>query len=154
MLVLGLGLLAFCMGTASGVIFGKIMSKFSKEPFNPMLGAAGVSAVPMSARIVHHMGQQENKRNFLLMHAMGPNVAGVIGLGRCRWLLPRPVHQFLDIRGGLFLKEKTPTPPKEFRRLLIAALPQTNNRSFFAVLEALADAAIFVLPKAKQIWRI
>ncbi len=79
LLVLGLGLLAFCMGTAGGVIFGKIMSKFSKEPFNPMLGAAGVSAVPMSARIVHHMGQQENKRNFLLMHAMGPNVAGVIG---------------------------------------------------------------------------
>jgi oxaloacetate decarboxylase beta subunit len=79
LLVLVLGLLAFCLGTGSGVIFGKIMSKFSKEPFNPMLGASGVSAVPMSARIVHHLGQTENKKNFLLMHAMGPNVAGVIG---------------------------------------------------------------------------
>ena len=79
LLVLFLGLAAFCVGTGAGVFFGKIMSKFSKEPFNPMLGAAGVSAVPMSARIVHHMGQQNNKRNFLLMHAMGPNVAGVIG---------------------------------------------------------------------------
>ncbi len=79
LMVLFLGLAAFCVGTASGVIFGKIMSKLSKEPFNPMLGAAGVSAVPMSARIVHHMGQRANKRNCLLMHAMGPNVAGVIG---------------------------------------------------------------------------
>ena len=79
LLVLFLGLAAFCVGTASGVMFGKIMSKISKEPFNPILGAAGVSAVPMSARIVHHMGQEANKRNFLLMHAMGPNVAGVIG---------------------------------------------------------------------------
>ena len=79
LLVLFLGLAAFCVGTGSGVMFGKIMAKISKEPFNPMLGAAGVSAVPMSARIVHHMGQQANKRNFLLMHAMGPNVAGVIG---------------------------------------------------------------------------
>jgi len=78
-MVLFLGLAAFCVGTASGVIFGKIMSKFSKEPFNPMLGAAGVSAVPMSARIVQHLGQHENKKNYLLMHAMGPNVAGVIG---------------------------------------------------------------------------
>ena len=79
LMVLGLGLAAFMIGTAFGVIFGKIMSKLSKQPFNPMLGAAGVSAVPMSARIVQHMGQKENKRNYLLMHAMGPNVAGVIG---------------------------------------------------------------------------
>ncbi len=79
LMVLFLGLAAFCVGTASGVVFGKIMSKFSKEPFNPMLGAAGVSAVPMSARIVQHMGQEANKKNYLLMHAMGPNVAGVIG---------------------------------------------------------------------------
>ena len=79
LMVLGLGLAAFMVGTAFGVIFGKIMSKLSKQPFNPMLGAAGVSAVPMSARIVQHMGQKENKRNYLLMHAMGPNVAGVIG---------------------------------------------------------------------------
>ncbi len=79
LMVLFLGLAAFMVGTAFGVIFGKIMSKFSKEPFNPMIGAAGVSAVPMSARIVQYMGQRENKKNYLLMHAMGPNVAGVIG---------------------------------------------------------------------------
>ena len=79
LMVLLLGLFAFCVGTAFGVLFGKIMSKFSKQPFNPMLGAAGVSAVPMSARIVQHMGQKYNKKNYLLMHAMGPNVAGVIG---------------------------------------------------------------------------
>lgn len=79
LLVLFLGLAAFAVGTAGGVVLGKIMSWLSKEPFNPMLGAAGVSAVPMSARIVQHMGQQESKRNYLLMHAMGANVAGVIG---------------------------------------------------------------------------
>jgi oxaloacetate decarboxylase beta subunit len=67
------------VGTAGGVLLGKVMSWLSGEPFNPMLGAAGVSAVPMSARIVQHMGQQENKKNYLLMHAMGANVAGVIG---------------------------------------------------------------------------
>jgi oxaloacetate decarboxylase beta subunit len=58
---------------------GKIMNLFSKEKINPMIGAAGVSAVPMSARVVQILGQQANPRNFLLMHAMGPNVAGVIG---------------------------------------------------------------------------
>lgn len=79
LMVLGLGLFAFAMGTAGGVVLGLVMSKLSKEPFNPMLGACGVSAVPMSARIVQHMGMKENPRNYLLMHAMGPNVAGVIG---------------------------------------------------------------------------
>jgi len=79
LLVLFLGLVAFAISTAGGVIMGKIYSKISKNPINPMIGAAGVSAVPMSARIVQHMGQKENKQNFLLMHAMGPNVAGVIG---------------------------------------------------------------------------
>lgn len=79
LMVLFLGLAAFAVGTAGGVLLGKVLSWFSKEPFNPMLGAAGVSAVPMSARIVQHMGQQESKRNYLLMHAMGANVAGVIG---------------------------------------------------------------------------
>ena len=79
LMVLMLGLAAFAVGTAGGVFVGKIFSWFSKEPFNPMLGAAGVSAVPMSARIVHHLGQEENKKNYLLMHAMGANVAGVIG---------------------------------------------------------------------------
>ncbi|MGL5051608.1 MAG: sodium ion-translocating decarboxylase subunit beta [Fusobacteriaceae bacterium] len=74
-----LGLLAFSFGTASGVIFGKIMCKLSGQKINPMIGAAGVSAVPMAARIVQKIGQEENPSNFLLMHAMGPNVAGVIG---------------------------------------------------------------------------
>jgi len=79
MLVLLLGLVAFGFGTVGGVLLGKVYSKLSKEPFNPMVGAAGVSAVPMAARIVQHLGQKENRQNFLLMHAMGPNVAGVIG---------------------------------------------------------------------------
>ncbi|NOZ85339.1 MAG: sodium ion-translocating decarboxylase subunit beta [Deltaproteobacteria bacterium] len=79
LLVLFLGLCAFGFGTAGGVLLGKVMSWFSKKPFNPMLGAAGVSAVPMAARVVHYMGQKENKKNYLLMHAMGPNAAGVIG---------------------------------------------------------------------------
>ncbi|MFH1058400.1 MAG: sodium ion-translocating decarboxylase subunit beta [Pseudomonadota bacterium] len=79
LLVLCLGLVAFAFSTVGGVLLGKLMSRFSKEPLNPMIGASGVSAVPMSARIVHHLGQEANKRNYLLMHAMGPNVAGVIG---------------------------------------------------------------------------
>lgn len=74
-----LGLVAFAVATAAGVLLGKVMNWLSKEPINPMIGAAGVSAVPMSARVVQRMGQQANPRNFLLMHAMGPNVAGVIG---------------------------------------------------------------------------
>lgn len=74
-----LGLIAFATATVGGVLMGKLMAKFSKEPFNPIIGAAGVSAVPMSARVVQRMGQKANPRSFLLMHAMGPNVAGVIG---------------------------------------------------------------------------
>ena len=74
-----LGLFAFGFGTAGGVIFGKIMCKLSGGKINPMIGAAGVSAVPMAARVVQKVGQEENPSNFLLMHAMGPNVAGVIG---------------------------------------------------------------------------
>ena len=77
--ILLLGLFAFAVGTATGVIFGKLMAYFSKTPINPMIGAAGVSAVPMSARVVQKIGLEENPKNFLLMHAMGPNVAGVIG---------------------------------------------------------------------------
>ena len=61
------------------MIFGKIMNKFSKDPINPLIGAAGVSAVPMAARVVNKVGLESDPRNFLLMHAMGPNVAGVIG---------------------------------------------------------------------------
>lgn len=74
-----LGLIAFCFGTAGGVLFGKLMYKISGGKVNPLIGAAGVSAVPMSARIVQKIGQEENPSNFLLMHAMGPNVSGVIG---------------------------------------------------------------------------
>ncbi|MFP4698152.1 MAG: sodium ion-translocating decarboxylase subunit beta [Eubacteriales bacterium] len=77
--ILGLGLIAFCVGTATGVLFGKLMSKLSRDKINPLIGAAGVSAVPMAARIVQKVGKDENPDNFLLMHAMGPNVAGVIG---------------------------------------------------------------------------
>jgi sodium ion-translocating decarboxylase, beta subunit len=77
--ILALGLFAFAFGTVGGVLFGKIMCKLSGGKVNPMIGAAGVSAVPMAARVVQKVGQEENPGNFLLMHAMGPNVAGVIG---------------------------------------------------------------------------
>ena len=74
-----LGLLAFCFGTAGGVLFGKLMYVLTKGKVNPLIGSAGVSAVPMAARVAQKVGQQENPSNFLLMHAMGPKVAGVIG---------------------------------------------------------------------------
>lgn len=78
--ILGLGALAFSFGTASGVIMAKLMNVISPEnKVNPLIGAAGVSAVPMSARVANKVGQESNPHNFLLMHAMGPNVAGVIG---------------------------------------------------------------------------
>ncbi len=77
--IIALGLLAFCIGTAGGVLFGKLMYLFSGGKVNPLIGSAGVSAVPMAARVSQKVGQQENPSNFLLMHAMGPNVAGVIG---------------------------------------------------------------------------
>ena len=79
LLILVLGVVAFSFGTATGLILAKIMNYFSKSKINPLIGAAGVSAVPMAARVVQKIGQQENPSNFLLMHAMGPNVAGVIG---------------------------------------------------------------------------
>ncbi len=88
LLVLALGIVAFAMATMAGVIMAKVMNLFSKTKINPMIGAAGVSAVPMSARVVQRMGQKANPRNFLLMHAMGPNVAGAIGAA---------------IAGGIFL---------------------------------------------------
>lgn len=77
--ILALGAVAFSIGTATGVIMAKVMGKFSKSPINPLLGAAGVSAVPMAARVVNKVGLEANPHNFLLMHAMGPNVAGVLG---------------------------------------------------------------------------
>lgn len=77
--ILVLGAIAFVIGTASGVLMAKLMNVFSKEPVNPLIGAAGVSAVPMAARVVNKEGLAANPHNFLLMHAMGPNVAGVLG---------------------------------------------------------------------------
>lgn len=77
--IFALGIFAFATATASGVLIGKLMCKLSKGKINPMIGAAGVSAVPMAARVVHKEGVKEDPTNFLLMHAMGPNVAGVIG---------------------------------------------------------------------------
>ena len=78
-LIFGLGALSFSIATAGGVLFAKFMNLFLKDKINPLVGAAGVSAVPDSARVVQMMGQQEDPHNFLLMHAMAPNVAGVIG---------------------------------------------------------------------------
>lgn len=77
--IIVLGLAAFCVGTAGGVLFAKLMCKVSGGKINPLIGSAGVSAVPMAARVSQKVGQVENPANFLLMHAMGPNVAGVIG---------------------------------------------------------------------------
>jgi sodium ion-translocating decarboxylase beta subunit len=77
--ILVLGMLAFAIGTASGVLMAKLMNRLSSSPINPLIGAAGVSAVPMAARVVNKVGLEANAQNYLLMHAMGPNVAGVIG---------------------------------------------------------------------------
>jgi oxaloacetate decarboxylase beta subunit len=77
--ILALGLAAFVIGTASGVLLAKLMNKLSKDKINPLIGSAGVSAVPMAARVSNKVGLEANPQNFLLMHAMGPNVAGVIG---------------------------------------------------------------------------
>jgi len=77
--ILALGAVAFSIGTASGVLMAKLMNKLSKDQVNPLIGAAGVSAVPMAARVANKVGLEANPHNFLLMHAMGPNVAGVLG---------------------------------------------------------------------------
>ena len=78
LVILGLGLVAFMVDTAGGVLFAKLMNLFSKEKINPMIGAAGISAFPMAGRIVHKMGLKEDPQNFLLMHSMGVNVSGQI----------------------------------------------------------------------------
>ena len=77
--ILSLGIIAFSIGTASGILMAKLMNVLSKNKINPLIGAAGVSAVPMAARVVNKVGLENDSQNFLLMHAMGPNVAGVIG---------------------------------------------------------------------------
>lgn len=79
LLIFALGLCAFMTSTVAGILLAKIMNLFSANKINPLLGAAGVSAVPMAARVVHKVGMEADKKNYLLMHAMGPNVAGVIG---------------------------------------------------------------------------
>lgn len=79
LMILGMGIIAFSLGTGSGVLLAKLMNVFSKEKINPLIGSAGVSAVPMAARVSQTEGQKAEPSNFLLMHAMGPNVAGVIG---------------------------------------------------------------------------
>ena len=79
LLIMGMGIVAFGFGTAGGVLLAKFMNLFLKEKINPLIGSAGVSAVPMAARVSQVEGQKANPANFLLMHAMGPNVAGVIG---------------------------------------------------------------------------
>ena len=79
LMILGVGIVAFGLGSAGGVLLAKLMNLFVKEKINPLIGSAGVSAVPMAARVSQTVGQEENPGNFLLMHAMGPNVAGVIG---------------------------------------------------------------------------
>ena len=79
LLIIAMGIVAFGMGTAGGVLLAKFMNLFLKNKINPLIGSAGVSAVPMAARVSQTVGQKENPKNFLLMHAMGPNVAGVIG---------------------------------------------------------------------------
>jgi oxaloacetate decarboxylase beta subunit len=79
LLIFALGLCAFMTSTITGILLAKIMNLFSTTKLNPLLGAAGVSAVPMAARVVHKVGMEADKKNYLLMYAMGPNVAGVIG---------------------------------------------------------------------------
>lgn len=87
LLIFGLGALSFAIATAGGVLFAKLMNLFLREKINPLIGAAGVSAVPDSARVVQMVGQKEDSHNFLLMHAMAPNVAGVIGSAICAGIL-------------------------------------------------------------------
>ena len=91
-LVMALGVVAFSLGTACGVLIGKIMCKVTGGKVNPLIGSAGVSAVPMAARISQKVGSQEDPTNFLLMHAMGPNVAGVIGSAVAAGVLLSVIH--------------------------------------------------------------
>ncbi|MGR8932797.1 MAG: sodium ion-translocating decarboxylase subunit beta [Gammaproteobacteria bacterium] len=90
--ILALGAVAFCLGTAAGVLMAKLMNRFSKTPINPLIGSAGVSAVPMAARVSNKVGLESDPHNFLLMHAMGPNVAGVIGSAVAAGVLLSLVH--------------------------------------------------------------
>lgn len=100
--ILLLGLVAFALGTAAGVLIAKLMNKFDpKHPVNPLIGSAGVSAVPMAARVSNKVGQEYNSQNFLLMHAMGPNVAGVIGSAVAAGILLAVVPYMEPLINGL-----------------------------------------------------
>jgi oxaloacetate decarboxylase beta subunit len=90
-----MGVVAFSVATAAGVLFAKLMNLFTRDKINPLVGAAGVSAVPMAARVVHKVAQEEDPQNYLLMHAMGPNVAGVIGSA----LAAGVMLSFLNVKG-------------------------------------------------------
>ena len=79
LLIIFLGLVSFVFGTASGVVCARIMNKISGGKINPLIGSAGIASVPIAARVSHKVGQEENRNNFLIMHAMGPNLAGVFG---------------------------------------------------------------------------
>jgi len=79
LIIIALGLVAFIFGTASGVLCARIMCKLSHGKINPLIGSAGIASVPIAARVAHKVGQEENRSNFLIMHAMGPNLAGVFG---------------------------------------------------------------------------
>ncbi|MEZ5535701.1 MAG: sodium ion-translocating decarboxylase subunit beta [Thiolinea sp.] len=92
--ILLLGAIAFCIGTACGVLLAKLMNKLSSHPINPLIGSAGVSAVPMAARVSNKVGQEANPHNHLLMHAMGPNVAGVIGSAIAAGVMISMVNSF------------------------------------------------------------
>ncbi len=92
--IVALGLAAFAVGTAAGVLIAHVMNRFSKDPINPLIGAAGVSAVPMAARVVNKVALESDPHNFLLMHAMGPNVSGVIGSAVAAGVLLRLVAMF------------------------------------------------------------
>ena len=96
--ILLLGMIAFGVGTAGGVLLGKLMNKLDpKHPVNPLIGSAGVSAVPMAARVSSKVGQEADPQNFLLMHAMGPNVSGVIGSAVAAGVLMSVVPVFVQM---------------------------------------------------------
>ena len=111
--IIVLGLIAFSFGTAAGVLCGKVMYVLTGGQVNPLIGSAGVSAVPMAARVSQKVGQSENPSNFLLMHAMGPNVAGVIGsavaagilmsTSSAKHFLRSPLHRGIDRGGAVFV---------------------------------------------------
>ncbi|MDD5076020.1 MAG: sodium ion-translocating decarboxylase subunit beta, partial [Sphaerochaetaceae bacterium] len=100
--ILVLGMVAFTLGTATGVLIAKLMNKLDpKHPVNPLIGSAGVSAVPMAARVSSKVGQEYDPQNFLLMHAMGPNVAGVIGSAVAAGVLLSVVPYMEELINGL-----------------------------------------------------